>query len=48
MARGLSAAHGAALSYYAAYSIAPLLILAIVIAGLAFGHDTARGKIVDQ
>jgi membrane protein len=38
----------AALSYYAAFSMAPLLILAISIAGLAFGHDAAQGKIVEQ
>jgi membrane protein len=38
----------AALSYYAAFSIAPLLILAISIAGLVLGHDAAQGRIVEQ
>jgi membrane protein len=38
----------AALSYYAAFSMAPLLILAISISGLVLGRDAARGQIVDQ
>jgi membrane protein len=38
----------AALSYYTAFSMAPVLILAISIAGLVFGHDAAQGKIVEQ
>jgi membrane protein len=38
----------AALSYYTAFSIAPLLILAISTAGLILGHDAAQGKIVEQ
>jgi Virulence factor BrkB/Domain of Unknown Function (DUF748) len=38
----------AALSYYTAFSMAPLLILAISIAGLVLGHDAAQGKIVEQ
>jgi hypothetical protein len=38
----------AALSYYAAFSMAPLLILTISIAGIAFGHDAVQGKIVEQ
>jgi membrane protein len=38
----------AALSYYTAFSMAPLLILVISIAGLALGHDTAQAKIVEQ
>jgi len=39
---------GAALAYYTLFSIAPLLIIAIAVAGLAFGQDAARGEIVDQ
>jgi len=39
---------GAAIAYYAIFSIAPLLIIVIAIAGLAFGHDAAQGAIVDQ
>jgi membrane protein len=38
----------AALSYYTTFSLAPLLILAISIAGLLLGHDAAQGKIMDQ
>jgi membrane protein len=38
----------AALSYYTAFSMAPLLIIAIAIAGLALGRDAAQGKIVEQ
>jgi hypothetical protein len=38
----------AALSYYTAFSMAPLLILAIALAGLLLGHDAAQGKIVEQ
>ena len=38
----------AALSYYTAFSMAPLLILASAIVGLLLGHDAAQGKIVEQ
>jgi Virulence factor BrkB/Domain of Unknown Function (DUF748) len=38
----------AALAYYTAFSMAPLLILAISIAGLLLGRDAAQGKIVEQ
>lgn len=39
---------GAALAYYAIFSLAPLLIIAIAIAGLVFGHKAAEGQIVAQ
>src|SRR3954471_5309266 len=39
---------GAALSYYTIFSIAPLLLISIAVAGLAFGHDAAQGRIVGQ
>jgi membrane protein len=39
---------GAALSYYSLFSIAPLLLIVIAIAGLAFGEDAARGAIFGQ
>ncbi|HEY5898458.1 MAG TPA: YihY/virulence factor BrkB family protein, partial [Burkholderiales bacterium] len=39
---------GAALSYYTLFSIAPLLLIIIGIAGFVFGEDAARGAIVDQ
>jgi membrane protein len=39
---------GAALAYYTIFSLAPLLIIAIGIAGLIFGERAARGEIVGQ
>jgi len=39
---------GAALAYYTLFAIAPLLIIAIVVAGLVFGQEAARGEIVAQ
>jgi membrane protein len=34
---------GASLSYYTLFALAPILIVAISIAGLAFGQDAVRG-----
>jgi membrane protein len=39
---------GAALSYYAVFSIAPLLLIVISIAGLVYGEDAARGAVFYQ
>src|SRR5205085_5617385 len=39
---------GAALAYYTTFSLAPVLIVAIAVAGLAFGQEAARGQIVYQ
>jgi membrane protein len=39
---------GAALSYYTVFSLAPLLVVVIAVAGLFFGEDAAQGRIVDQ
>ena len=39
---------GAALAYYTVFSIAPLLLIAIAIAGLVFGHQAAQGQIQQQ
>jgi len=39
---------GAALAYYTAFSLAPLLIIAIAVAGLFFGRDAAQEAIVGQ
>jgi membrane protein len=39
---------GAALAYYTIFSLAPLLLIVIAIAGIAFGHDAAQGKIFEQ
>lgn len=38
----------AALAYYTLFSLAPLLIIAIAIAGAVFGEEAARGDIVGQ
>jgi membrane protein len=38
----------AALAYYTIFSIAPLLVIVIAIAGLVFGEEAARGEIVAQ
>src|SRR4051812_46671822 len=39
---------GAALAYYALFSLAPLVLTAVSIAGLVFGEATAREQIVRQ
>jgi membrane protein len=39
---------GAALAFYTLFSIAPLLVIAIAVAGLIFGPDAAQGFILGQ
>ncbi len=39
---------GAALAYYTIFSMAPLLVLAIAIAGMVFGRAAAQGQVVTQ
>ncbi|MGV3653280.1 MAG: YihY/virulence factor BrkB family protein [Noviherbaspirillum sp.] len=39
---------GAALSYYTLFSIAPLLLIVVSVAGLVFGEEAARGEIFGQ
>lgn len=39
---------GAALSYYTVFSLAPLLVIVIAIAGLVFGQEAARGEVFAQ
>ncbi|HUK33210.1 MAG TPA: YihY/virulence factor BrkB family protein [Vicinamibacterales bacterium] len=39
---------GAALAYYTTFSLAPVLIVVIAVAGLVFSADAARGEIVNQ
>src|SRR5688572_23408660 len=39
---------GAALSYYTVFSLAPMLLIVISVAGLAFGDEAARGEIFGQ
>ena len=43
-----AASMGAALSYYTLFSIAPLLLIVISLAGLVFGEAAARGEIIGQ
>ena len=39
---------GAAIAYYTTFSLAPVLLIVIAVAGLIFGEDAARGAVVDQ
>jgi membrane protein len=39
---------GAALAYYTLFSVAPLLTIAVGMAGLVFGEEAARGQVVAQ
>ncbi|MFT3856260.1 MAG: YihY/virulence factor BrkB family protein [Aquabacterium sp.] len=39
---------GAALAYYTVFSLAPLLLIVISVAGLVFGPDAARGEILTE
>ncbi len=43
-----ASSRAAALSYYSALSISPLLVIAISIAGLVFGRDEVRGEVIRQ
>jgi membrane protein len=39
---------GAAIAYYTVFSLTPVLIIVIAVAGFAFGADAARGALLDQ
>lgn len=39
---------GAAIAYYTIFSIAPMLVIAIAVAGMLFGQEAAQGEIVSQ
>ena len=39
---------GAAISYYTVFSLAPLLVIVIAVAGAIFGRDAVQGEIVGQ
>src|SRR4051812_16569363 len=39
---------GASLAYYTLFSLAPILVIAVAIAGLVFGDEAVRGQIVTQ
>ena len=51
-ARGYTAnnalSRGAAIAYYTVFSLAPVLVIIIAVAGLVFGEEAARGAIVGQ
>lgn len=38
----------AALAYYSAFSLAPVLVIAVSVAGLIFGREAANGRIVEN
>jgi membrane protein len=40
--------YGAAIAYYTIFAIAPVLLIVIAVAGLAFGRDAAQGAIVAE
>ena len=46
--RDRALSHGAALAYYTLFSMAPLLVLVIAVAGLALGRAAVQGEIVGQ
>src|SRR3989442_10790911 len=39
---------GAAVSFYTTFSLSPLLVIVVAIAGLVFGPEAATGQIRDQ
>jgi membrane protein len=39
---------GAALAYYSVFSLGPLMVIAVAIAGLVFGQEAARGEVETQ
>lgn len=39
---------GAALAFYASFSLAPMFVIVIAIAGMVFGEDAARGEVVEE
>ena len=39
---------GAAIAYYSAFSLAPLLVIVIAVAGAVFGREAVQGQIVSQ
>ena len=39
---------GAAISYYTVFSIAPLMIIVIAVAGFVWGREAVQGEIIGQ
>ena len=43
-----AASKGAALAFYTLFSLAPVLVLVIAIAGLFYGVEAAQGQLLEQ
>ncbi|QJE02998.1 YihY/virulence factor BrkB family protein [Massilia forsythiae] len=43
-----AASKGAALAFYSLFSLAPILVLVIAIAGFFYGHEAAQGQLIDE
>jgi membrane protein len=43
-----ASSRGAALAYYSMFAFAPIVLLAVSLAGLVYGEDAARGKVAEQ
>ena len=43
-----ASALAAALAYYSLFSLAPLVLIAVAVAGLVFGHQAAEGQLYNQ
>jgi membrane protein len=43
-----ASAMGAALAYYALFSLTPILIIAIAVAGTVYGEDSSRNRVLEQ
>jgi membrane protein len=43
-----AASKGAALAFYTLFSLAPILVLVIAVAGLFYGHEAAQGQLLDE
>ena len=43
-----AASRGAAIAFYTITSMAPILVIVVAVAGLAFGEEAASGAIRDQ
>src|SRR5258706_12652578 len=46
--RDMSSRLGAAIAYYSIFSLVPLIVIAVAIAGLTFGQEAVRGEVSAQ
>src|SRR4051794_6998798 len=42
------ARQGAALAYYSVFSLGPIIVIAIAVAGLLFGHDAVTAQVMSS